>query len=190
MSKWLSLLAAALLALAACSLRPLEADRLFEANRLEEAEIAYRAFLDDHPADARTGQALYRLGLIYSLPDSPLYNPDKGRSTLRRLAEHQEGGLFSRQASFVLSLQLEISRLQQAAQSHASTAARLEDELGRLEEEAALASSEAGQQQDRARRLAREIGYLRSEIARLTAALEQREEELQKIKEIDLGRVP
>lgn len=185
-------MAAALLAafLGGCSLRPLKGDRLLEANRIEEAEVAYRSFLDKHQSTTRGRQALYRLGLIYSMQDSPLYDPERGQRTLQQLADHPEGGIYSRQALLVLDLQFEISRLEEAAQAQASLAARLEHRLGRMEEEVAQASSEAGEQETQARRLTGEINYLRTEIARLTKSLEEREKELQRIKEIDLGRVP
>ena len=176
--------------LSGCATRSLEGDVLLAAGRLEEAEVAYRSFLAKHKSSPLEPRALYRLGLIYSLPDSPLYNPDRARDTLQQLAEHSEGGLYSRQASLVLTLQDEISHLERAARSQASLAARLENELGRLEEEAAQATSEAGQQESRARRLTSEISYLRTEIASLTESLERREQELERIKEIDLGRTP
>jgi TolA-binding protein len=171
-------------------MRSLEGDTLLAAGRLEEAEVAYRSFLSKHESSPLEPRALYRLGLIYSLPDSPLHDPDRARDVLQQLAEHSRGGLYSRQATLVLTLQAEISRLGRTAETHASLAARLENELGRLEEEAAQATTEAGQHETRARRLTSEISILRTEIARLTESLEQREEELERIKEIDLGRTP
>lgn len=179
-----------LLLLGGCAARSLDGDVLFAADRLEEAEVAYRTFLSKHPEDALGPQALYRLGLIYSLPDSPLFDVERAESTLQQLAEHPEGGIYSRQASLVLSLRADIFRLEQAARKQASLAALLENELGRLEEEAAEATTQAGQHESRARRLTSEIAYLRSQIAELTGSLEQRERELERIKEIDLGRIP
>lgn len=187
--------AAAILAvlIGGCSLRSLEGDRLLAEDRIEEAEIAYRSFLDKNQSTDRGQQALYRLGLIYALPDSPLYNPEQGRAVLKQVAAHPAGGIFSRQASLVLTLQLEISRLQQATQAQASLAAQLENALGQmeeLEEEAAQASTEAGAQENRSQQLTGEIRHLRSEIEQLSLSLEKREKELERIKEIDLGRMP
>jgi hypothetical protein len=176
--------------LGGCSLRSLEGDRLLSENRIEEAEIAYRSFLDKNQSSRRGQQALYRLGLIYVLPDSPIYNPEQGRAILKQVAAHPAGGIYSRQASLVLTLQIEISRLQQAAQAQASLAAQLENALGQMEEEAAQASTEAGAQETRSRQLTGEIRILRSEIHQLTLSLEKREKELERIKEIDLGRMP
>jgi hypothetical protein len=171
-------------------MRSLDGDRLLSESRFEEAAIAYRTFLDKHQSTARGQRALYRLGLIYSLPESPLYDPERGREALKQVAAHPEGGIVSRQANLVLNLQIEISRLQQTAQAQASLAARLGSELGRMEEEAALASNEAGEHENRSKRLTGEIRILRTEIEQLTKSLEKREKELERIKEIDLGRVP
>ena len=55
---------------------------------------------------------------------------------------------------------------------------------------AALATSEAGEQENRSKQLNDEIRILRSEINQLTKSLEKREKELERIKEIDLGRTP
>ncbi|MDH3253923.1 MAG: hypothetical protein OEM62_02950, partial [Acidobacteriota bacterium] len=148
-----------------------------------------RAFLEKRSSSARGGdRTLYRLGLIYSLRESPLYDPTKARQLLQELA--QRPGPYGRQAALVLRLQLQVSELQQEATTHALLSASLEQELGRMEEEAAAASTVVGEQKDRTQRLTNEIEQLRAEIAALTQALDLKRQELTRIKEIDLERLP
>jgi hypothetical protein len=169
----------------------LEGDRLFEQNRLEEAAEAYAKYLDRHSSvEGRSDRALYHLGLIYALPDSPLYDPEKADQTLRQLLDRDDASLYARQAGLVLALQIEVARLTEESAAQKTLAARLEDELAALEEEAAHASTMAGEQEGRARLLTTRVQQLRSEIERLTADLEKRTEELEKIKAIDLRRIP
>jgi len=176
---------------ASCSYIPLEGDRHFKADRLEKAAAAYREHLRGHPRDTlRSERALYHLGLIYSLPGSPLYDLDLARKTLSTVALEASNTAYRRHASLILDLQAEVSRLREARAQQARLAAMLENEVGRLEEQAAEASTAAGEHAGRASRLGAEIRQLRTEINRLTTALEKREQALERIKEIDLERIP
>jgi hypothetical protein len=174
-----------------CSYMPLDGDRLFEANRLEEAAAAYERYLDRHSSvSGRSNRALYHLGLIYALSDGPLHDPERADRTLRELVAREDAGLYGRQARLILALQADVSRLQKESGTLDDLATRLESELAGLEQQAELASTRAGEQEDRARLLTTKVSQLRNEIERLTVALEKRTEELEKIKAIDLRRVP
>jgi septal ring factor EnvC (AmiA/AmiB activator) len=169
----------------------LEGDHLFQQRRLVEAEAAYKTYLGDQPAATRqTERALYHLGLIYCLPDSPLYDPDHAQKVLQRLISDHGQSPYALQASLILALQLQIDRLREDLTSQSDRAGRLLDLLSQLENEAVQAESQMDEQEDREQRLVVQIARLRREIGRLNVELVSREEELDQIKRIDLEAPP
>jgi hypothetical protein len=169
----------------------LEGDDLFQQRRLVEAEAAYKTYLGSQPSAPRqTERALYHLGLIYSLPDSPLYDPDHAQEVLQRLISDHGQSPYALQASLILALQLQIDRLREDLTSQSDRASRLLGLLSQLETEAVQAESQMDEQEDRAQRLVVEIARLKKEIGHLNVELVSREEELDQIKRIDLEAPP
>ncbi len=176
---------------AGCASSALEGDRLFQQRRLVEAEAAYKNLLAGKPSPEReTERALYHLGLIYSMPDSPLYDLDQAQQVLQRLIDDHGQSPYALQASVIVALQLQVDRLREDLMSQSDRASRLRDQLSHLEQEAVRVEDQMGEQQSRAEQLVKEIARLKREIGRLDEELVAREEELTQIKRIDLEAPP
>lgn len=67
--------------LTACAANPFH--RQFEAGDYHSAMSTFRADSSLHDDE----RALYRLGLLFALPESPFYDPARARETLRSLLE-------------------------------------------------------------------------------------------------------
>ena len=185
-------LAAALLLLAGCSaLQIPEGDRLFTRGDLPAAKIAYEEYLDRGPAEGRRKErALYHLGLIHARPEGELHDPVKARRYLERLLAVRPASPYATQAALILELQIETNRLRGEMADQMGLARLLLAELARLRAEAEEIENTAAGEQERARRLAQQIQDLQSTMEQLAAELAAREEELERIKRIDLEDPP
>lgn len=179
------------LALGGCLLPEPAGDRLFRAGDLTAAADVYRREIQTgHARGRRRERALYHLGLIHARPDSDLYDPAQARRYLERLLAIEPPSRYAIQAAVILELQIEVSRLRTAMADQTSLARLLLAELRELRAEAERVESAATDEQERARRLARRIDELQTTMADLAAELAAREEELERLKRIDLEDPP
>jgi septal ring factor EnvC (AmiA/AmiB activator) len=168
-----TLLAAAAFALAAAGCASGTAvERHFRAGDLTEAARAFEADSSLH----RRPDALYRAGLAYAMPKSPVYDPERALSVFERLQkEHPKHP----QREHVAQLQefLRLTDLQQERQW--SRDARLRAQQTEITE----LRTQLARERARAERLDREV---RERDARIQAL----QQELAALKQIDLNRPP
>ena len=177
--------------LGGCALFESNADALFAAGDLAAAKTAYESDLEGSRVGGRREErALYHLGLIHSRPESEFHNPVEARRYLERLLEIEPASRYATQAATILDLQLTASRLRGEMADQKSLARLLLAELQRLRLEAERIESAATDEQERARRLAGQIQALEKQMAALATELAAREEELERLKKIDLEDPP
>lgn len=171
-----------LLFLAACATA--EFDRFFEEGRFEAAARAFDADSALHEQE----RALYRAGLVHGLPESPAYEPARAQRELERLLTLYPRTEYREEATRLLSLLLEVARLERTMEDRMREARSLAGEL-----EAVGARAEELERQLFERE--RDAAVLRRLAERLDAQLREREaeiedlrRELERLKEIDLGR--
>ena len=184
-------LALLLVAAGGCVSGLTDGDRFFLDGDLTQAEAAYRAYLTGGRAEGNSeARARYRLGVIYSLPESDLQDREKAYRALSSLVELEPGSSWSQQADFLLSLWAERDRLLAAVEHQRNRTDRLLAEIGTLQDEAERVGDEVEDRQARVERLTQEIGVLQRDIGRLGHQLAAREQELDQIKRIDLETPP
>ena len=75
------------------------------------ATSAYKDFLSANPDSEGADRALIQLALLYTLPESSVADPAKGRARLRTLVERFPASPYAPQAQSLLALMAEIERL-------------------------------------------------------------------------------
>jgi len=181
------------LALSGCNLLGSAGDRLFAERDFATARDAYLHVLENRDGGRRVESALYHLGLIYLQPDYELYDPEAARSALTRLTHIRPQGEYAAQASLLLALQGETVRLRATVQSQLVLGREAEEMLASLREEAAKTEAKSEDQSKRVGRLGYRIAGLQAQIVKLREELEatatellEREQELERLKRIDL----
>ena len=166
------------------------ADRAYRAGNLEEAARAYHQVLDRHPGGAREAHALYRLALIHSRPDSLLRDDTQAADLLGRVLQDHPGSRYAPQATLILDLQRQASRLRELSDDLASHIKALRDEANHavtaLQEEMGRVQAK----QQRIARLERQLSGLRDQLGTFNEEVDRLEEELRRLKEIDLALPP
>lgn len=154
-----------------------EAGEYTAASRIFEQESALREDED----------ALFRAGLIYALPTSPVYDPARARALFDELIELHPNTKYRADLPFLEGLLLEIERLDALADNHHEMVRRLEKRLEEIEQRAAELDSLLIESRA-------EVDTLRSRNEELEAELQTRRaeisvlrEELDRLKAIDLG---
>lgn len=173
------------LLVAGCAPRPAlsplaEADLAFASGDLAAATQAYEACLAEGLAGGEADRLLFRLGMLYSAPDSPVADRPRGQKLLARLVAHYPDSPYRDQARYVLDLEGRILGLRVDLQRRHLQAAELEARL--VELELTL--------QDRTSELEAELARRRAAIAELRRQLEELEAKLEELKRIDLGQPP
>ncbi len=168
-----------------------EGDRLFLAGDLIQAEAAYRSYLADASATGPgTARARYRLALIYAMPGSALHDWEKADRTLRAVVDRDPGTPWARQAELLLSLHAERARLERELEAQSEKVSALLAEVVKLTQAAREADGAVEDRDARVEQLSGEIAELRKSIGRLGERLAAREQELERIKKIDLQTPP
>lgn len=104
---WLALLLA-LGAGAGCATPGLRhADRLFEERAYREAVQAYEETLSAETAGEHLDRVLFRLALLYTLPESRSYDERRARELLKELVRRVDSGPYREQAARILQLEKE-----------------------------------------------------------------------------------
>ena len=109
-----------------------EADRAYTAGDFAAATAAYEGYVTGSPAGAAADRALLQLALLYTLPDSSVADPAKGRARLRTLVERFPVSPYAPQARTVLALMDEIDRLRGDLQRQKKSADELKKDLEAL----------------------------------------------------------
>lgn len=174
-----------------CSSSKRIGDYYFESGRYVEAEAAYQVYLENEPEDARRiARSMYRLGVIYALPESPLYDPERAAEILDRLLSINPGGPYSSEAELIRHLQLEVVRTRDELAGDRQRIADLEQELELLEIELEETQAELGEGAEQVETLSQQIESLRGRIRGLSGELATKEQELERLKAIDLQQPP
>jgi hypothetical protein len=150
--------------------------RYVEAGLYEDAT---RTFESDSTLWSRP-EVLLLAGRMFSDPSLPVFDPERARRALERLATGFPGSDEAAQADLLLSLLTQLEKLGQAEKELSARAAELETRAARADTLAA-SQTEAAE---------RELDALRRRIERLEAELEQARQELERLKAIDLRRRP
>ncbi len=86
------------------------ADRSFRRGDLETAVNLYKQVLASHPENDEKAGIMYRLAVSYSIPDSPVYNPEQADALLRELSSDSHGN-YATDAQLILGLTSEVDQL-------------------------------------------------------------------------------
>ena len=179
------------LALGGCALVQPAGDRLFADGHFVAARAAYEDYLaSGRAAGRRRERALYPLGLIHARPGGELHDPVEARRYLERLLAVEPPSPYATQAALILDLQLAVSKLRGEMADQRSLARLLLAELRRLRSEAEQIENRASGEQERARELGRQIQRLERTMKELAAELAARQDELERLKKIDLEDPP
>jgi tetratricopeptide (TPR) repeat protein len=177
-----AILAVCTLTLGACSPQPpalppvepspfVQADAWFNSGDFAAAANAYRRALSvaEPPIDVDREQALFRLALIYALPESPVEDLVQAQALLNQLLAQYPETARAIEIRTLLDLRETVRDL-------SATIDALRSNLN-LVEAGRTAQTET-------------IGQLNSQLEQLRLQLEATETELGKLREIDLGRLP
>ena len=107
-----------------------EADHAFSAGSYDEAARAYESYLKLDPAGTRRDEALFRLGLAYSL--RPAMDWQRASTAFRQIVEVFPNSPFKPPASLILSLHSELDQVNANAQQRDQRIRQLTTELDRL----------------------------------------------------------
>jgi len=147
-------------------------DRHFRSGEFSEVVRAFEADSTLHERPA----AMYRAGLAYALPDSPVYDPDRALAVFDRLqALHPKHP----QREHVAQLQQLLRHVDLQEERQMSRDARLRAQQSQIDE----LKAQLAREKTRADRLDREV---REREARIRAL----QDELAALKQIDLSRPP
>jgi len=159
-------------------------DRYFEAGQYELAAREYEA----DPSLVGNDRSLYRLGLAYAVPGTPVYDPEQARDLLaqfetrfpmsKRLAEAR---ILVGVLGEITTLRSELAAGRRQRDAAAETIRRLETANTRLQDTVSV-------QQRRLRELREELTRLETEVEAKNAGLRRLESELERLKRIDLER--
>lgn len=104
----------------------------FEAGKYAESAEAYEQYLHDNPAGDNQDRALFRLGLSYSFPDSPVRDLQRAVKTFRRLVTTYPQSPFRREAEVILALQTSAEKLRADVREREDRIKALDSELEQL----------------------------------------------------------
>lgn len=173
-----------------CATLLLEGDRYFRAGNLVQAEAAYRAYLTGGRTEPDVeARARYRLGWIYALPGE-LHDWDNAVTALETLIRRQPDSVWAQQAEYLLDLHQDREDLAQILEDEREQSAFLKREITRIEGETEQAETEILDGQENLTSLRQELAASQRSIADLTQQLAERQDELERIKRIDLETPP
>lgn len=184
---------AAVVAASGCALVTSPGDIHLGKRELLAARDAYLLVLENRQAGRRVESALYNLGLLYLQPDPELNDPVAAEALLTRLTYIRPRSPYAAKAALLLELnrstrdlrlELEAQRiLALEAEQHLSSLLQTATETEARSEDQ---SKKVGQLGSRIAGLQAQIMKLRDELAATDAELTAREDELERLKKIDL----
>jgi TolA-binding protein len=109
-----------------------QADTSFVAGNYREAAQAYENYLQLSPAGDKRDEALFRLGLMYALPEGPSQDWRRASAFLRRVVDEFPRSPLRAPASLILSLQTEVTGLAADSQRREQRIRQLSSEIETL----------------------------------------------------------
>jgi hypothetical protein len=175
-----------ILALAPAACATSQFDRHFEAGQYTEAS---RLFAEDSALQRRE-QALFRTALVYALPASPVYQPTLARDLFERLLTLYPKTSYRSDVAFLTGLLDEVERLETTAADRSVELERLTRRLDEVEERARWLETLL-ERQELQSSIFRELAErLELELRETRAQLGTLQDELERLKEIDLKARP
>lgn len=176
-----------LVLLAACASSTGVGDRHYESRRFAEAQAAYETYLAGEARDAeRIVRSLYRLGVIYSLPEGPAYDPEHAIEVLARVEKLDRGGHYATEATLLRNLQEKVVELNDRASADRDALAALQAQIEGLQTEVQTTEEATEVQDEEVQLLKGEIARLEEQGRALREELQAKEQELERLKAIDL----
>lgn len=168
------------LALSSCATS--QFDRHFEAGQYLEAS---RIFAEDS-ALHRHEQALFRAGLVYALPASPVYEPTLAQELFERLLTLYPKTGYRTRIAFLNGLLTEVQRLERSAAERELEIRRITRRITEVEERARWLESLLERQELQTSTFRDLTERLETELRQARNQLHTLQEELDRLKEIDL----
>lgn len=166
-------LAFAFVWLSGCASSVQQADRFFDDRFYTDAASAYTKIVHESGTKVppvALERSLFRLAMLHFLPQSPVYDMERGRELLKELIDRFDSGPYRAQAAVILDLDQRERRLQGEAASRRRQVAEIEQASS--EDAAGLRSTAA---------------KLRQDLERVNGEIAECREQLEKLKAIDLG---
>jgi hypothetical protein len=160
---------ALVIAVSACSTASLRGDRAWQAGHVAAAAEAYEAARSGVVAPIRGDRLLYRLGLAYASPSSPVCDRELARERLDELEKRFPKSPFSEAAAIVLEL---LDAVDEGERRVTALTAQVKSAQDDLE------TRDAG------------LAQVRVALAETQAELRRTREALDQLKRIDLRRRP
>jgi hypothetical protein len=158
---------------------------------IRQKETAYLEYRNSGGAGGeKEVRALYCLGLIYSLPRGGLYDQEKAVTALESVVDLDPGGARAQHASLLLGHWRERDRLSVELDRLNKHNDFLMSQIAKIDEDAERAKADVADREAQIEELGLEIGGIQREIVELETELAAREDELQRIKKIDLEPPP
>lgn len=168
------------LALGACATN--QFDRHFEAGEYLEA---HRAFEEDSTLQ-RHERVLFRTGLIHALPASPVYEPALAQEIFTRLVTLHPRTSYRTEVAFLTGLLAEVRRLETELREREREINRLEGRIEEAREHAEWLEKLLARQELQADAFRALTERLEAELHKTRIQLSTLQEELDRLKEIDL----
>jgi TolA-binding protein len=170
------------LAAAGCTASAL--DRHFEAGQFELAARAY----EEDPSVAGSDRALYRLALSYASPGTAVSSPERARAVLAQLVARFPQSPHLPEARILAGLLGTMVDLSDQAKVERQQLDSLRAVVQDLEATRAALQDTIGTNRSRLTDLQAEVTRLQGEVEAKDAVLRRLEDELRRLKNIDLGR--
>jgi hypothetical protein len=145
---------------------------------------SYTAYLRTTPDGPHADRVLFRMAMVYSIPESPERNPARATDLLGDLILQHPNSPFKQPAELLLRQQAELQVKQSELQQQQSEVERLLADLGSRESQIQNLTQEL----ERLRQV--ELEQMRAEVTRREDRIRQLTQELERLKQIDLQRRP
>jgi len=159
-------------------------DRFFEAGQYESAVRAYEV----DPSLAQSDRALYRLALSYAAAGTGVSDPERARALLAQLETRYPRSRYRAEALVAGSLLTGIVALRDTVEGNRQLLDSLRAGIRTLEATHAAAEDSLRASRQRLAGLTAAVRRLETEIEAKNAGLERLQDELRRLKNIDLGR--
>lgn len=183
-----------LLSISCQSTASLVGDQYYESGRYPQAEAAYVNYLESSSADEEVAsRALFRLGVIYATPKSPLHDPERSIEVLELLATTYPESRYTSEALLLRNLLLQPLELAPERKQELLQVEELRSELTRRQSEVFLLQKQLSVKEGELTDLRESIPPLEAQIQDLLEQLKAKElelEQLDRLKAIDLEAPP
>jgi hypothetical protein len=159
-------------------------DRYFEAGQYELAAREYEA----DPSLVGNDRSLYRLGLAYAAPGTPVYDPERARDLLAQFETRFPTSEHRAEARILVGLLGEVTTLRSELAAGRRQRDAVEETIRRLEMANAGLQDTVSVQHRRLQELQEELTRVEAEVEAKDAGLRRLENELDRLKRIDLER--